>query len=81
MSNPLISSTMRLQFGELNITPKVVNQLHELDFTVPELEAANAEHKSRCDGEPSVYVGTYGKYNGGENPLRGLWIDLSSFDD
>ena len=70
---------MRLQFGELNITPRVVNRLHELDFTVPELEAAIAEHKSGCDGEPSVYVGTYAKYN--EGSLRGLWIDLSSFDD
>ena len=79
MSNPLISSTMRLQFGELNITPRVFNRLHELDFTVPELEAAIAEHKSGCDGEPSVYVGTYGKYN--EGSLRGLWIDFSSFDD
>ena len=70
---------MRLQFGELNITPRVVNRLHELDFTVPELEAAIADHKSGCDGEPSVYVGTYGKYN--EGSLRGLWIDISSFDD
>ena len=70
---------MRLHFVELNITPRVVNRLHELDFTVPELEAAIAEHKSGCDGEPSVYVGTYGKYN--EGSLRGLWIDLTSFDD
>lgn len=70
---------MRLQFGELNITPRVVNRLHELDFTVPELEDAIADHKSSCDGEPSVYVGTYGKYNDGS--LCGLWIDLSSFDD
>ena len=60
--NPLISTAMRLQFGELNITPRVVNRLHELDFTVPELEDAIADHKSSCDGEPSVYVGTYGKY-------------------
>lgn len=58
MLNPLITTTMRLQFGELNITPRVVNRLHELDFTVPELEDAIAEHKSPCDGEPSVYVGT-----------------------
>ena len=79
MLNPSISTTMRLQFGELNITPRVVNRLHELDFTVPELEDAIADHKSSCDGEPSVYVGTYGKYNDGS--LCGLWIDLSSFDD
>ena len=70
---------MRLQFGELNITPRVVARLHELDFTVPELEDAIAEHKSPCDGEPSVYVGTYAKYN--EGSLCGLWVDLSSFDD
>ncbi len=70
---------MRLQFGELNITPRVVDRLHELDFTVPELEDAIADHKSDCDGEPSVYVGTYHKYNCGS--LRGLWIDLSTFDD
>ena len=65
MLNPQISNKMRLQFGELNITPRVVNRLHELDFTVPELEDAIAAHKSPCDGEPSVYVGTYGKYNVG----------------
>ena len=45
MLNPLITPTMRLQFGELNITPRVVARLHELDFTVPELEDAIAEHK------------------------------------
>ena len=79
MLNPSISTTMRLQFGELNITPRVASRLHELDFTVPELEEAIADHKSHCDGEPSVYCGTYGKYNDGS--LCGLWIDLSSFDD
>ena len=68
---------MRLQFGELNITPRVVDRLHELDFTVPELEDAINDHKSPCDGEPSVYCGTYGKYNDGS--LCGLWIDLSRF--
>lgn len=79
MSNPQISIKMRMQFGELNITPRVVSRLHDLDFTVPELEDAIAEHKSECDGEPSVYVGTYAKYNDGS--LRGLWIDLTTFDD
>ncbi|MCH5346793.1 MAG: antirestriction protein ArdA [Muribaculaceae bacterium] len=70
---------MKLQFGELKISPRVVDRLHELDFTVPELESAIADHKSDCDGAPSVYVGTYRKYN--EGSLRGLWIDLTSFDD
>ena len=50
--NPLISTTMRLQFGELNITPRVEERLHELDFTVDSLETAIMLHKSSCDGEP-----------------------------
>ena len=79
MSNPQIFIKMRLQFGELNITPRVVDRLHELDFNVPELEDAINDHKRPCDGEPSVYCGTYGKYNDGS--LCGLWIDLSSVDD
>ena len=54
---------MRLQFGELNITPRVEARLQELDYTVEDLKEAVANHKSECDGEPSVYVGTYGKYN------------------
>ena len=56
---------MRLQFGELKITPRVEERLQELDYTVQELQEAIADHKSPCDGEPSVYVGTYGKYNEG----------------
>lgn len=77
MSNPQILIKMRLQFGELNITPRVVERLDDLDFTVEELEYAINHHKSPCDGEPSVYCGTYGKYNNGS--LYGLWIDLSRF--
>ena len=77
MLKPSISTTMRLQLGELNITPRVASRLHELDFTVPELEDAINGHKSHCDGEPSVYCGIYGKYNDGS--LCGLWIDLSRF--
>ena len=79
MFNPSIPTTMRLQFGELNITPKVVNRLNELDYTVEDLKNAIVEHKSEGNGEPSLYVGTYGKYNDGS--LCGLWVDLSSFDD
>lgn len=79
MSNPLILNEMRLQFGELNVTPRVEERLQELDYTVQELQEAIADHKSHCDGEPSVNVGTYGKYN--EGSLCGLWIDLSSFSD
>lgn len=70
---------MRLEFGELNITPRVEERLNELGYTPEELQEAVIEHKSGCHGEPSVYVGTYGKYNDGS--LCGLWIDLSSFSD
>lgn len=31
------------------------------------------------DGSPAVYVGTYGKYASGS--LRGVWLDLTAFDD
>ena len=79
MSNPQNFTAMRLQFGELNITPRVEERLAELGYTPEELQEAVSQHKSGCDGEPSVYVGTYGKYNDGS--LCGLWIDLSSFDD
>lgn len=48
--------------------------------TIPELEEVVANHTSHySDDGPSVYVGTYGKYN--EGSLCGLWIDLSSFSD
>lgn len=70
---------MELQFGELNMTENVKNRLEYLGFTPEDIQDAIEEHKSDCDGEPSVYVGTYHKYNCGS--LRGLWIDLSTFDD
>ena len=78
MSNPQNFTAMRLQFGELNITPRVEERLSELGYTVADLQEAVSQHKSGCDGEPSVYVGAYGKYNDGS--LCGLWIDLSSFN-
>ena len=36
-------------------------------------------HRSECDGNPSVYVGTYAKYN--EGSLFGMWVDLTTFHD
>lgn len=70
---------MKLLFGELDITPTVEERLEELGYTVADLQEAVINHKSDCDGQPSVYVGTYGKYNDGS--LCGLWIDLSTFND
>ena len=34
---------------------------------------------SDMDGNPSVYCGTYGKYNNGS--LFGLWLDITKFND
>ena len=79
MSNPQIPTEMKLLFGELDITPRVEERLEELGYTVADLQEAVINHKSDCDGQPSVYVGTYGKYNDGS--LCGLWIDLSTFND
>ena len=78
MSNPQILTEMKLLFGELDITPRVEERLEELGYTVADLQEAVINHKSDCDGQPSVYVGTYGKYNDGS--LCGLWIDLSTFN-
>ena len=37
------------------------------------------EHKFECNGNPSVYCGTYAKYS--EGSLYGMWIDITTFDD
>ena len=54
-------------------------RLEELGFTPETLIEAIGEHKSGCEGNPSIYCGTYGKYSG-EKGICGLWIDLSSFN-
>ena len=35
MFNPSIPTMMRLQFGDINITPEVINRLNDLGYTVP----------------------------------------------
>ena len=71
---------IRLQFGDLTITAEVEARLEELGFTPETLIDAIGEHKSSCDGNPSIYCGTYYKYSG-EKGICGLWIDLTTFDD
>ena len=34
---------------------------------------------SRINGNPSIYCGTYGKYNDGD--ISGMWLDLTKFCD
>ena len=55
-------------------------RLVELGFTPETLIEAIGEHKSACEGNPSIYCGTYGKYSG-EKGICGLWIDLTTFND
>lgn len=70
---------MKFLLGSFEPTPAVVERLQQLDFTVPEfIEAAN-EHQSSLCGNPSIYCGTYAKYN--EGSIDGLWIDLTTFSD
>lgn len=68
-----------MTFGYLPISTSVEERLEQLGYDKESLEDAIKEHKSNCNGEPSVYCGTYAKYNVGN--LCGLWIDVSSFDD
>ena len=71
---------IRLQFGDLTITAEVEERLEELGFTPETLIEAIGEHKSACEGNPSIYCGTYGKFSG-EKYICGLWIDLTTFND
>ena len=64
----------------MTITSEVEARLEELGFTPETLIDAIGEHKSGCEGNPSIYCGTYGKYSG-EKGICGLWIDLTTFYD
>lgn len=60
------------------LTEAKKQRLEDLGFTPEEFVDAYNEHAS-CSGDehPSVYCGTYAKYNGGS--LKGQWIDLTTF--
>ena len=64
----------------MTITAEVEARLEELGFTPETLIEAIGEHKSGCEGNPSIYCGTYGKFSG-EKYICGLWIDLTTFND
>ena len=62
------------------LVPKVVKVVNGKKFYAEPLTPGEvAKHQSDCKGAPSVYVGTYGKYAGGD--LYGMWVDISTFDD
>ena len=71
---------IKFTFGELKLTDEVINRLSDLGYTPESLkeELKNHEQTNGSDS-PSLYCGTYGKYNSGN--LRGIWVDISTFDD
>lgn len=70
---------IEMTFGYLPISTSVEERLEQLGYDKESLEDAIKEHgKNSGSNMPALYVGTYAKYNMGS--LRGLWIDLSTFD-
>ena len=65
---------------ELNLSNEVINRLADLGYTPESLKEALKKHEQTNGSDsPALYCGTYGKYNSGN--LRGMWVDLSTFDD
>ena len=70
---------IKFTFGELKLTNEVINRLADLGYTPESLKEEISKHEQTKGSEsPALYCGTYGKYNAGN--LRGMWIDLSTFD-
>lgn len=71
---------IKFTFGGLELTNEVTKRLAQLGYTPESLKEAIKAHKQTNGSEsPALYCGTYCKYNAGN--LRGMWIDLSTFDD
>ena len=59
---------------------QVAARLAELGYDIETFSSEKESHEADYrDGNPSVYCGTYGKYNDGN--LSGQWIDLTTFSD
>ena len=54
-------------------------QMAEESQEVMTREEIQSMYGSELDGNPSVYCGTYRKYNNGS--LFGLWLDITKFND
>jgi len=62
-----------------NVCDYILNKSEKREANLLEVIDYINEHADHEDDTPAVYVGTYGKYNGGD--LFGLWVNLASFDD
>ena len=70
---------IKFTFGGLELTNEVINRLEQLGYTPESLKEAISKHEqTKGSDSPALYCGTYGKYN--EGNLRGMWVDLSTFD-
>lgn len=71
---------MTLEKFQNSLSEAQEQRLADLGFTPEEFVDAYNEHEHDYhDESPSVYCGTWGKYNGGD--LTGQWIDLTTFSD
>jgi antirestriction protein len=57
----------------------IIANLTKAGYSQEEATTNVHAYESQCDGNPSVYVGTYAKYNDGN--LFGMWVDLTAFAD
>ena len=66
-------------FIELRLTDEVINRLADLGYNLESLQDAISKHEWKHDSDsPSIYCGTYGKYNSGN--FNGMWLNVSTFD-
>ncbi len=66
-------------FIELRLTDEVINRIAYLGYTLESLQEAISKHEWKHDSDsPSLYCGTYGKYNSGN--FNGMWVNVSTFD-
>lgn len=71
---------IKFTFGGLELTNEVISRLAQLGYTPESLkEEINKHEQTNGSESPALYCGTYGKYNSGN--LRGMWVNLSTFDD
>ena len=59
---------------------QVAARLAELGYDIETFSSEKESHAADYrDGNPSVYCGTWSKYNNGD--LTGQWVDLTTFAD